>query len=198
MAAITFPASPSVNDYFTSGTKRWQWDGTVWKATPIIPASSLTGLSAALPAGTVLQTLYVQNTSRSENSLAMIPNDDTIPQIGEGTEILSLTITPSSSTSKILINVAYLLNSTGYGQAAALFRSGLSDALSVGGSYSESYGGPHPIAFLDSPATTSPVTYSLRMGAGSANICNLNCFINSHLIYNYKTITSMFIQEIKA
>jgi hypothetical protein len=30
MPAITFPASPYVNQIFTVGSKSWQWDGTVW------------------------------------------------------------------------------------------------------------------------------------------------------------------------
>lgn len=32
MSAITFPASPYVNQIFTVGPKSWQWDGTVWNA----------------------------------------------------------------------------------------------------------------------------------------------------------------------
>ncbi len=32
MPAITFPASPYVNQIFTIGPKSWQWDGTVWNA----------------------------------------------------------------------------------------------------------------------------------------------------------------------
>jgi hypothetical protein len=32
MPAITFPASPYVNQIFTVGPKSWQWDGTVWNA----------------------------------------------------------------------------------------------------------------------------------------------------------------------
>jgi hypothetical protein len=30
MTAITFPASPYVNQIFTAGPKSWQWDGSVW------------------------------------------------------------------------------------------------------------------------------------------------------------------------
>jgi hypothetical protein len=32
MTAITFPASPYVNQIFTVGSKSWQWDGSVWVA----------------------------------------------------------------------------------------------------------------------------------------------------------------------
>ena len=32
MPAITFPASPYVNQIYTIGSKSWQWDGTVWNA----------------------------------------------------------------------------------------------------------------------------------------------------------------------
>ena len=32
MPAITFPASPYVNQIYTVGSKSWQWDGTVWNA----------------------------------------------------------------------------------------------------------------------------------------------------------------------
>lgn len=32
MPAITFPASPYVNQIFTVGSKSWQWDGYVWNA----------------------------------------------------------------------------------------------------------------------------------------------------------------------
>ena len=29
--ALDFPASPSVNDTYTSGGRTWVWDGTTWK-----------------------------------------------------------------------------------------------------------------------------------------------------------------------
>jgi hypothetical protein len=38
MTAITFPASPSVNDVYTVGDSAWEWNGSFWKA---IPGSNL-------------------------------------------------------------------------------------------------------------------------------------------------------------
>lgn len=32
--AIDFPVSPTVGQYFTSGTTTWQWDGSIWKLSP--------------------------------------------------------------------------------------------------------------------------------------------------------------------
>jgi len=29
--AINFPNSPSLNDYHVVGSRRWQWNGTVWE-----------------------------------------------------------------------------------------------------------------------------------------------------------------------
>ena len=31
MAALNFPASPSLNDTYSNGTQTWIWNGTMWK-----------------------------------------------------------------------------------------------------------------------------------------------------------------------
>ena len=51
--------------------------------------------------GSVVQTAYAEYTANS-NITAVIPNDDTIPQNTEGTEIINLSITPRFATSVIL------------------------------------------------------------------------------------------------
>ena len=40
MSALAFPASPSVNDIFTSAGRSWRWTGTRWAviAQPISPS----------------------------------------------------------------------------------------------------------------------------------------------------------------
>lgn len=43
MAALDFPASPSVDDLYTANGSTWKWDGTSWNVVPA--AATLDGLS---------------------------------------------------------------------------------------------------------------------------------------------------------
>jgi hypothetical protein len=44
---INFPDSPTLNQQFTVGLRTWIWDGTVWKAKVLDPATlSLDGGNA--------------------------------------------------------------------------------------------------------------------------------------------------------
>ena len=129
------PAITSLEDtdYF------WFWDAT---DSSLKKVSKATLTAAFQPAGTVLNKVYVETTARTTAMGAIIPNDDSVPQISEGTEILSLSITPKSASNTILVMSSFMLNSTGYGQVCALFRAGTNDALDVGGCYNSSYAGP--------------------------------------------------------
>lgn len=61
---------------------------------------------------------------------AIIPNDDTIPQVTEGTEFLSVSITPSKATSKLKITVkANIAISTTNAFVGAVFLNGGADAI---------------------------------------------------------------------
>jgi len=49
MAALAFPSTPSVNDTFTSGNRKWKWTGARWVVQPVtIPASRLSGEGAEM------------------------------------------------------------------------------------------------------------------------------------------------------
>ena len=41
---LNFPDSPTLNQFYTSGSNSWQWDGTVWNAL----SSSLVGANGAV------------------------------------------------------------------------------------------------------------------------------------------------------
>ncbi len=118
--------------------------------------------SAALPAGSVLQ--VVSDNFTSVFSAAMRNNE-----VEDFTGV-SLSITPSSTSSKILLlaSISYSVDSVSYpGLALISFRRGATDL----GEYICSFGnvaddtsaiGNLSITELDSPNTTSSVTYQLQ------------------------------------
>jgi hypothetical protein len=103
----------------------------------------------------------------------VIPADDTIPQSTEGYELLTATITPNSSTNKILVQFSGFCASpnTGFSASHVLFRG--STAINVMGTSHSVANSLTPvfIQHLDSPASGSALTYSVRVGpsSGTAN-----------------------------
>jgi hypothetical protein len=118
---------------------------------------------------TVVQ--VVSGTLGAFSGVTTIPFDNTVPEDTEGTQIGSGAITPSSASSKILIqavlNLDASVNNTDL--VIALFRGSTCIAASV--VTVNAAGNPTFFAriFVDAPATTSPVTYSGRIGRGSGS-----------------------------
>lgn len=144
--------------------------------------------SGDLPAGSVLQVLNAQN-----STTVILPNNQTF------STGVSLAITPSSTSSKILC-IGMGAGDIATGNYRALFF-----RLTRGGSqifYNQYhlYDGPNtnhniatqPMVFLDSPATTSAVTYAVegRHQSGSGFSGTYNGAINQ---YNISTLTLMEI-----
>ena len=102
--------------------------------TATLPAVTGTLLSDKTP-GTVLQVAYEELLTSGTTSVA-IPADDTIPQNTEGTEILTLTMTPNFASSYLLVQViANLSENTDVagpqGAIAAIFRDSTADAIAA-------------------------------------------------------------------
>jgi hypothetical protein len=123
--------------------------------------------AAKLPAGSVLQVVNAQFDNPTQ-----VSTTSTSPQ----STVLTLTITPTSATSKILVmaNTQILNNAaTNYGYIG-IYRNG---SVSLGFN-SVIYGGsgvawvPATNISYDSPATTSATTYTLyyKAGAGQVNV----------------------------
>jgi hypothetical protein len=127
---------------------------------------------------------------------------------------LTVSITPSSNTSKVLILATINLGiSTSEGTSVTLFRAGtgvfVGDAagvrrrVSVSGEAFSNYRAPvvHSLAYLDEPETTSSQTYSLRLGhAGSGT---LTVYVNrngedSDSTRNVRTASSIVAIEVAA
>jgi hypothetical protein len=123
-------------------------------------------------AGMVLQVLSSRATARS--IVSATPVDDTIPQIGEGSQVAAVTITPKSATSKLVFMMfAPCYTATTCTAVLALHRTGVNDAVastwhSVTGATAQTVSFSHQIA---SPGT-SAVEYTFRVGS------NGNLYVN--------------------
>ena len=153
--------------------------GTVLTSASAISASSITTGTlpkAQLPTGSVLQVVQAVKTdtfSTSSSTLADITG-------------LSVTITPASSSNKILVLVDLHIGFSIYAGIVHLLRGSTKiyagdGGLTRCGLYSNTFGNsngnqliPVTAVFLDSPATTSATTYKLQTANYGAGIQYVN------------------------
>lgn len=159
--------------------------------------SKLTGTQvipkATLPTGSVLQVVNNQ-TGAVATGTTTIPNDDTIPQNTEGTEFFTLAITPTSATSKLVINFSTILNHS-VGTAVlstCLFQDSTANALTVATSQNVNSGGLMVVSgsYYMTAGTTSATTFKIRCGSPSAGTTTLNGVASSRL---YGGVSNSFI-----
>ena len=145
--------------------------------TGIVTANTL-----AIP-GTVIRKSYYP-IGRGTFSQSSFPNDDTVPQITEGTEAASQAYTPSTANCDLIITVFAGIKESGNvsnNHAMGLFVSGTNDALQVVSGYTtgNSGGSVHSDNFIiiyKMPSWgTFQKTFSIRVhGANSINYQNAN------------------------
>lgn len=140
-------------------------------------------------------------TSGTAFSTTQIMNfDDSAPLITEGTEILSTTFTPTSTSNEIIVDFNGLLyNSNANGACMlALFEGN----TCVGARWwiQATSGGPSTsISFAFTPSSTSEATYSLRFGVYSAQTGYINSFasVTSGYTLGGNMKINMEIQEVQ-
>jgi len=134
----------------------------------ISDAGTLKRLDASLiGGGKVLQTAYVESSALITGSSNSIPEDDTIPQNTEGTEVMTLAITPTSATSKLHIFAnMFGSHSASTRTGIALFVDTTADALA----FTDSANGGATtmmntyLQHVLTSGSTSARTYKIRMG----------------------------------
>ena len=120
---------------------------------------------------------------------------------------LTATITPSSSSSKILVTVNIVLGGDTRARTGFVMRRDSTDiaigdtgltsritaGLAVGPNETDPAHGPQSAQFFDSPATTSSVTYAIRLrnGSSSTNTLRLNQNTTDVTATTISTITLM-------
>ena len=135
-------------------------------------------LGWATDSGKVLQMVYVYTGAYATGSTTM-PFDDTIPQNTEGNEVMTLAITPTSASSKLLINVDVCGSSDVQGNwTAALFRDSTADALTatqVKASNVTADQNDHcHLSWVADSSSTSATTFKVRCGQHNAGAWYFN------------------------
>jgi hypothetical protein len=177
------PPSNQVN-YYARGDNTWQ---ILPQTTYVVgPASSVSGdlanyadttgkllggvtRTAAVPVGGVVQTKFLEIPSASVTTISATAGN--VPQITQGTQVGSLSITPFYSTSFIRTTIkGGLRGSAVQWFFAAVFRTGVTSALCYNWLYQTVNGAQATVAAekYDTPATTSAITYTVRIGLHSA------------------------------
>jgi hypothetical protein len=152
----------------------------------IVPAGQVLDASAGFvaPAGSVIQVVQDQfSDAYSTTSTG-------------GTQFRAVSITPKSASSKILILTSFMCRATAAGGGNCFiriqaFRNGsiFWDGYPVVGVTGTDVRGVASINYLDSPATTSPVSYTFNYDSAYASVVYINATTNP------STITLMEIAQ---
>lgn len=143
-------------------------------------AAARTALGVRASGDTLLLQYGAFQTGAVATGTAVVPFDNTIQQIGEGTEFLELKFTPKFATSILDINVllSYALSSATPHCIASLFKVGTNDALStgVGEPRTANAIGSVPIKHKMIAAVATEITFKVRAGPSAAATMTLNGF----------------------
>ena len=152
--------------------------GALTATTLVGDGSALTGVSA----GKVLQVANFQTGAYASGTVIM-PYDDTIPQITEGDEYMTLAITPTSATSRLRIDIVAMTttNAANVIMQGALFVGTTADALaswqydrdSVNGQGFGMLSGNHNMV----AGVTTELTFRVRIGGDAAATTSFNGYV---------------------
>lgn len=147
-------------------------------------------------AGQVLQVQQV-SLSTKQNCTTIIPVDNTIPQITEGDQVLSLAFTPKSATSRLYFTFDTTAASAaaGYSWTQALFVDAVTNALAAtqGGSNTAFSA---TLTYSEISGSTTLRTYTIRIGPQLAGTIRVNGDVPDIQVYGGVASTSLVIMEV--
>ena len=145
-------------------------DTLVGKATTDTLTNKTLGSGTVLPAGSVVQVVSTDSGAVATGTTT-IPYDDTIPQITEGDQYMTLAITPKIASSTLVIEVVFHgtnSDTTDRRLTAALFRDATANAIGVSSTTYSSVNQFEGIQFSVAAAAVSTVATTFRVRAGLA------------------------------
>jgi len=172
-------------------------DGAV--TTPKI-ANDAVDYSKVAP-GMVIGLAYAEYAANA-NLVGTIPNDDTIPQITEGVQIVSLTYNVKSATSllRVRFNGFAVSGTGGIDFTVCLFRAGQNDAIATWNSNQNelaNYRTPVGLDCVFAPGSSGDITLSIRIGNSSGSTFRMNGSPASRL-WGGTAKATLIVEEIKA
>ena len=162
--------------------------------TPVVGATVSTALS-----GSVIQTVNTI-TGAVATGTTTIPNDDTIPQITEGDQYMTLAITPNNASNYLKISVVWNgTSNTADEMVVALFQDSTANALACVSSRITAAVDMQAINFTHymTAGTTSSTTFRVRAGLVASNTTTFNGRSGGRL-FGGVMASSITIEEIKA
>lgn len=174
-AHVMYAASaPGARAYVPIGYMTWETGlavAGVWDAAPT--RIQLTGYGVPLP-GTPIQTART-TTGATSTTTTNIPYDDTIPQIGEGTEFMSKAIIPSSAANILTAEWQFNGSSEASTQlTTALFAAGAANAVAAASRNTGNVSDIVTGAYAGLASVTTSITFSLRAGPNNGATTRFN------------------------
>jgi hypothetical protein len=167
----TLPASEQIVTLDNSGNmSNWDIDSNTLNVTASTLGVKDDGIGyAQLAPGTIINRAYAELLTAPTFSTT-IPDDDTIPQNTEGTQVMTCSITPKLSTSKLRVQVSiqYSCSDTGATQVVAMFRDSTANAI-CGRTLVNAIGLATMLIEVNS-SSTSATTFAVRLGTNSGTL----------------------------
>ena len=152
--------------------------------------------AAAFEHARLVQVVNTTNVAMTTGTTA-IPHDNTIPQNDEGDEIMTLAITPTHASNKLLIEaVVQYATASNVAMCCALFQDSTAGALACAGQYgSNREQSSISLQHYMTTGTTSSTTFKVRFGAtGGTTTINGD---NGARTYGGVLTTGITISEIR-
>ena len=154
--------------------------------------------SAAAAGGGKVQQIVFNDVHTEASGTGTFATDDSIPQISEGNQVLTIAITPTSATSKLKIDIVVNIVSSASNSAlvVALFQDSTANALACQMMYATSgsdYNIALPLSHTMTSGTTSETTFYVRVG-GPSGTTYLNKKVSAS-VYNDTLCSSLSIME---
>lgn len=164
-------------------------------------AGNLTLLAAGarvIAPNTLVQSAYSEYTSAAGYTNSIIPFDNTIPQITEGTLIHTLTFTPKSAANRMRVRFNGNVNSdTVANIQAAIFVGAGADAKRARSITMRHTTDQYEISmdWEGLTGTTAPLTVQVRMGMNTNGVFALNTIVGVTPIFGGASASTLIVEE---